>query len=132
MAFPTTMVPDRGCGAPGAQSDRGPGGCAAGATAAELKQAAVDTGAPERHGARPRRAVGAPRPPMWRRYLCWVQYRGEAFCGWQAQPGSLSAQAALGDGLARVFGSGGFTKPVVASRTDAGVHAVANVSPSDG
>ncbi|KAA0176899.1 hypothetical protein FNF27_01721 [Cafeteria roenbergensis] len=64
---------------------------------------------------------------MWRRYLCWVQYRGEAFCGWQAQPGSLSAQAALGDGLARVFGSGGFTKPVVASRTDAGVHAVANV-----
>jgi len=54
-----------------------------------------------------------------------LEYDGAAFCGWQTQPSACGVQDELQQGLARFVGS-----PVevpAAGRTDAGVHALAQV-----
>ena len=54
-----------------------------------------------------------------------VEYDGSRFCGWQTQPEGCSAQDALERSLAEIAGAPVAT--VCAGRTDAGVHALAQV-----
>ena len=54
-----------------------------------------------------------------------VEYDGSRFCGWQTQPEGCSAQDALERALAEIAGTPVAT--VCAGRTDAGVHALAQV-----
>ncbi len=54
-----------------------------------------------------------------------LEYDGRAFCGWQTQPGGCAVQDALEAALAEVHGAPVAT--FVAGRTDAGVHALAQV-----
>jgi tRNA pseudouridine38-40 synthase len=54
-----------------------------------------------------------------------VAYDGTAFRGWARQPGERTVEGALRAALERVYGS--FVELAVAGRTDAGVHALANV-----
>ena len=59
------------------------------------------------------------------RIVLGVEYDGSAFCGWQTQPQACGVQDALDRALAAVAG-----EPIVtacAGRTDAGVHALAQV-----
>jgi tRNA pseudouridine38-40 synthase len=54
-----------------------------------------------------------------------LEYDGRAFCGWQHQPGGCGAQDHLEAALARFVGAP--VEVVAAGRTDAGVHAAAQV-----
>lgn len=54
-----------------------------------------------------------------------VEYDGSRFCGWQTQPEGCSAQDALERGLTEIAGAPVAT--ICAGRTDAGVHALAQV-----
>ena len=54
-----------------------------------------------------------------------VEYRGGAFCGWQTQPSGCAVQDVLERALAEIAGEKIAT--VCAGRTDAGVHALAQV-----
>lgn len=54
-----------------------------------------------------------------------LEYDGSAFCGWQTQPSGCSVQDALERALAEIGGSPIAT--TCAGRTDAGVHALAQV-----
>jgi tRNA pseudouridine38-40 synthase len=54
-----------------------------------------------------------------------LEYDGTAFHGWAAQPGLRTVEGVLREALAGVFRSAGGI--AVAGRTDAGVHALANV-----
>ena len=54
-----------------------------------------------------------------------VEYDGTDFSGWAAQPGRRTVQGAIEDALATTYGQ--FAALAVAGRTDAGVHALANV-----
>ena len=54
-----------------------------------------------------------------------VEYDGSRFCGWQTQPQRCAVQDALEQALAQVAGEAVAT--VCAGRTDAGVHALAQV-----
>ncbi|TCJ18558.1 tRNA pseudouridine(38-40) synthase TruA [Parasulfuritortus cantonensis] len=54
-----------------------------------------------------------------------LEYDGGAFCGWQTQPGACAVQDHLERALVQVHGAPVAT--VVAGRTDAGVHATAQV-----
>lgn len=54
-----------------------------------------------------------------------LEYDGSAFCGWQTQPGGGAVQDHLERALAQVHGAPVAT--VAAGRTDAGVHATAQV-----
>lgn len=54
-----------------------------------------------------------------------LEYDGSAFCGWQTQPGGCAVQDVLEAALARVHAAPVDT--IVAGRTDAGVHALAQV-----
>ncbi|MEW6312734.1 MAG: tRNA pseudouridine(38-40) synthase TruA [Pseudomonadota bacterium] len=54
-----------------------------------------------------------------------IEYDGSSFCGWQTQPSGLAVQDALEAALARVAGEKVAT--MCAGRTDAGVHASAQV-----
>jgi tRNA pseudouridine38-40 synthase len=54
-----------------------------------------------------------------------IEYDGTAFCGWQTQPGGCAVQDHLERALARVHA--GPVATIVAGRTDAGVHASAQV-----
>jgi tRNA pseudouridine38-40 synthase len=54
-----------------------------------------------------------------------IEYDGAPFCGWQTQPGGGSVQDALEAALARFADAG--IAVVAAGRTDAGVHATAQV-----
>jgi tRNA pseudouridine38-40 synthase len=61
-----------------------------------------------------------------RTYALKIAYDGAAFRGWQRQPGQVSVQAAVEDALAALLGE---RVPVHgAARTDAGVHADAQVA----
>ncbi|MFZ5484965.1 MAG: tRNA pseudouridine(38-40) synthase TruA [Pseudomonadota bacterium] len=59
------------------------------------------------------------------RLVLGLEYQGSAYCGWQTQPGGCAIQDHLEAALARVHGAPVTT--VVAGRTDAGVHASAQV-----
>lgn len=54
-----------------------------------------------------------------------LEYDGAAFCGWQSQPGACGVQDALDRAVSEVAGVRVST--VCAGRTDAGVHAMAQV-----
>ena len=58
-----------------------------------------------------------------------LEYDGTDFRGWAAQPGRRTVEGALRDG-ARCDLTRRSTALAVAGRTDAGVHALANVAPS--
>jgi tRNA pseudouridine38-40 synthase len=58
-----------------------------------------------------------------------IEYDGRGFCGWQTQPGACAIQDHLERALAKVHGAPVHT--VVAGRTDAGVHALAQVAHFD-
>jgi tRNA pseudouridine38-40 synthase len=55
-----------------------------------------------------------------------IEYDGTPFSGWAAQPGLPTVEGALREALAETFAS--FESLAVAGRTDAGVHALANVA----
>lgn len=59
------------------------------------------------------------------RLVLGLEYDGAAFCGWQTQPGGCAVQDRLERALAEVHG--GPVATIVAGRTDAGVHATAQV-----
>src|SRR5688572_19669583 len=54
-----------------------------------------------------------------------VEYDGSRFCGWQTQPQGCAVQDALERALAEV--AAGPVETICAGRTDAGVHALAQV-----
>jgi tRNA pseudouridine38-40 synthase len=58
-----------------------------------------------------------------------LEYDGTPFHGWAAQPGLSTVEGALRDALAETFAS--YSDLAVAGRTDAGVHALANVASVD-
>lgn len=63
------------------------------------------------------------------RYLCWIQYAGHRFAGWQQQVGGPDTVcSALTEALSAIAGSNNHSVPATSSRTDAGVHAASNVS----
>lgn len=60
---------------------------------------------------------------IWKLTLC---YDGSPFAGWQVQPGRRTVQGALAEAIERVTGER--TLPQGSGRTDAGVHAMAQVA----
>lgn len=62
---------------------------------------------------------------MAERIALGLEYDGRGFCGWQAQPGGCSVQDRLEAALADIHGAP--VKTITAGRTDAGVHATAQV-----
>ena len=61
-----------------------------------------------------------------RNFKFTLAYDGTDFHGWQVQPGRGTIQAALGDALRRITGE--TVLPQGSGRTDAGVHALAQVA----
>jgi len=59
-------------------------------------------------------------------YRLDIAYDGTGFSGWAVQPGRRTVQAELQEALSRLFGEPIFLS--VAGRTDAGVHAIAQVA----
>jgi tRNA pseudouridine38-40 synthase len=59
------------------------------------------------------------------RYRLTLEYDGSPFCGWQRQADRLSVQQALEEAIERFSGQPAVTQ--AAGRTDAGVHALAQV-----
>jgi tRNA pseudouridine38-40 synthase len=66
---------------------------------------------------------------MRRRIAVGIEYQGSAYCGWQVQNGAPSVQAALETALSRVADES--IGLICAGRTDAGVHARAQVAHFD-
>lgn len=63
------------------------------------------------------------------RYKITLSYDGTDFCGWQSQPNGKSVQDAVENAIEKLFGEK--TRAVGSGRTDAGVHAVAQVAHFD-
>jgi tRNA pseudouridine38-40 synthase len=63
------------------------------------------------------------RPPTWKLTLA---YDGTEYSGWQVQPGRATLQQELAGAIARVTGEA--VMPQGSGRTDAGVHALAQVA----
>jgi len=59
------------------------------------------------------------------RFALGIEYDGRSFCGWQTQPNGCALQNHLERALAEVHGAP--VPTITAGRTDAGVHAVAQV-----
>ena len=57
-----------------------------------------------------------------------VAYDGTNYCGWQIQPNGITIEQVLNEQLSRFFKED--IKVTGASRTDAGVHSLGNVSVS--
>ncbi|MBI2341894.1 MAG: tRNA pseudouridine(38-40) synthase TruA, partial [Deltaproteobacteria bacterium] len=55
-----------------------------------------------------------------------IEYDGTAYCGWQIQPNGVTVQALIQNAVSKMTGK----KAVLlgASRTDAGVHAIAQAA----
>lgn len=62
---------------------------------------------------------------MPRNFKLTLAYDGTDFCGWQVQPGQNTIQGTLADAIERVTGER--VLPQGSGRTDAGVHALAQV-----
>ena len=63
------------------------------------------------------------------RYKITVSYDGSGFCGWQSQPNGNSVQDAIESAVEKLFGAK--SNVVGSGRTDAGVHALAQVAHFD-
>jgi tRNA pseudouridine38-40 synthase len=63
------------------------------------------------------------------RYRITLEYDGQPYCGWQAQANGPSVQSAVEDALTRLTGE--TARLYGAGRTDAGVHATAQVAHFD-
>ena len=63
------------------------------------------------------------------RYRITLSYDGTEFCGWQSQPNGNSVQDALEAAAEKLFGAR--VRAVGSGRTDAGVHALAQVAHFD-
>jgi tRNA pseudouridine38-40 synthase len=63
------------------------------------------------------------------RYKLTIEYAGTGLVGWQRQPNGLSVQECLETAIARMTGAPAFVQG--AGRTDAGVHAMAQVAHVD-
>ena len=74
----------------------------------------------------PLRAPAAELVRTVRNLKITLTYDGSDFCGWQVQPGGASVQGALAAAIERVTGSK--VLPQASGRTDAGVHALAQVA----
>src|SRR6476660_4205429 len=61
-----------------------------------------------------------------RNFKLVVAYDGTGFCGWQIQPEAPSIQGSLASAIGRITGEK--TLPQGSGRTDAGVHALAQVA----
>ncbi len=66
---------------------------------------------------------------MAERIALGIEYDGRGYCGWQTQPGGCALQDHLEAALAHIHGAP--VRTVVAGRTDAGVHALAQVAHFD-
>lgn len=64
--------------------------------------------------------------PAQKSFLLTIAYDGSKYCGWQYQPDQKSVQETLEKGLKRVFGQP--VRALASSRTDAGVHALAQTA----
>lgn len=62
---------------------------------------------------------------MAQRIALGLEYAGGPFCGWQTQPGGCAVQDRLERALAEIHGAP--VETITAGRTDAGVHALAQV-----
>lgn len=58
-----------------------------------------------------------------------IAYDGTNYCGWQIQPNGITVEEVLNKAITKVTGTP--TKVIGASRTDSGVHALANVAVFD-
>jgi tRNA pseudouridine38-40 synthase len=63
------------------------------------------------------------------RYKLILEYDGTPYSGWQSQPGGLGVQDAMERAIAAMTGE--TVRLMVAGRTDAGVHALAQVAHAD-
>jgi tRNA pseudouridine38-40 synthase len=63
------------------------------------------------------------------RFKLVLEYDGTPYSGWQSQPGGLGVQDAVERAIARMTGEA--VRLMVAGRTDAGVHALAQVAHAD-
>lgn len=64
-----------------------------------------------------------------KRIMLRVAYDGTRYCGWQVQPNQITIEGELNKALSSLLGEE--IKVIGASRTDAGVHALANVAVFD-
>ncbi len=79
-----------------------------------------------RQGRRLRARYAAYVAPSERTWKLTLSYDGTGFSGWQSQPGRATVQGVLERALTRI--EGGPVQVAGSGRTDAGVHAVAQVS----
>ena len=64
--------------------------------------------------------------PLAQSSVLLMAWQGQAYAGWQRQPGAMSVQQRVEEAMSALFG-GAPTRALAAGRTDAGVHAWAQV-----